>query len=93
MELILNVFAFFGYVVVLLLFFVAVITGAIPLIVAVGIIVVITNLMNIFIEPLSPVKKYVRVIANVENFLLIFYLIFTFIAYPMFQTFQTLVNN
>lgn len=68
------------------MFLVSVVCGLIPLPIAIGILVVMINLMYFFIDRASPAKKKVQIAVYVTNFLLIFYLVFNFIVYPIFES-------
>lgn len=76
--------AFYGFA--FLMFLVSVVCGLIPLPIAIGILVVMINLMYFFIDRASPAKKKVQIAVYVTNFLLIFYLVFNFIVYPIFES-------
>lgn len=69
-----------------LCFLVSIATGLIPLPIAIGILVVMINLMYFSIDRSSPTKKKVQVAVYVTNFFLIFYLVFNFIVYPVFES-------
>ncbi|MFI3618862.1 hypothetical protein [Enterococcus avium] len=70
----------------ILMFLSSVALGLIFLPIAIGILVVMTNLEYLSIDQTSPLKEKVRVAIYVGNFLLIFFLIFNFIVHPIFET-------
>ena len=67
-------------------FLVSIATGLIPLPIAIGILVVMINLMYFSIDRSSPSKKKVQIAVYVTNFFLIFYLVINFIVYPVFDS-------
>ena len=69
-----------------LMFIVSILNGTIPLPIAIGILVVMINLMYFSIDRAAPTKKKVQIAVYVTNFLLIIYLDFNFIVYPIFES-------
>ncbi|MGG5373505.1 hypothetical protein [Enterococcus sp. AZ196] len=76
--------AFYGFA--FFMFLISIATGSIPLPIGIGILVVWINLMYFSIDRASPSKKKVQIAVYVTNYLLIFYLVFNFIVYPIFES-------